>query len=83
MTPRLKQVRISIFAGILALLGTGPAAKAIEITGASLPPNTVLQIDTGSVDFQVDVRGTAADAVPPNYDPVTYPYIVYINGRDI
>ncbi len=67
---------------ILCFLGclVVPSARAIEITAATLPAEQTLQILTGSVTYgPITVRGTATEAAAA----VTYPYIVYVSGKDI
>jgi hypothetical protein len=49
---------------------------AIEITGASLPGDSTFKILTGTISYNVSVRGTTEQT------DTTYPYLVYLQGAD-
>lgn len=62
---------------LVAHFGSVFSAGAIELVSSSLPPGQTLQILTGSVSYQVVVRGTDGELNTP------YSAIVYVQGTDI
>jgi hypothetical protein len=62
---------------LLALFTSPLNSYAIEVTSSQLPSNTTLQISTGSVTYQVDVRGTTESS------PTEYRWLAYVTGTDI
>lgn len=52
------------------------AVHAIEVTGASLPGDSTLKILTGTISYNVNVRGTTEQV------DTTYPYLVSLEGAD-
>jgi biotin carboxyl carrier protein len=71
------RTRRSLLSALGFSLCLTPSLQAIEITGSTLPGDTTLQILTGSVSYEVDVRGTTEAS------DTTYPYLVYVTGTDI
>jgi hypothetical protein len=74
MTLNRQLLKALLVAAMLLLLL--PCARAIEITGASLPGDTTLKILDGSVGYNISVRGTTEQV------DTTYPWIVYVQGTD-
>lgn len=76
---RLLPPRILTLACLVGFIAA-PAARAIEITQATLPAEQTLQILTGNVSFgPITVRGTETESAAA----VAYPYVIFVRGNDI